>query len=105
MGARLYYPPKQQDWATLAVAEANTDGLPSPNGSNWLGTSRPSRVDIPSNGEIVCFGICLKQTSSSFEGMPQLWTTSPSTLAHVSGCHGPQPWYIGAMAVPMPDTL
>ena len=70
-----------------------------------LGTSRPSRVDIPSNGELVCFGVSLKQTSSSFEGMPQLWTTSPSTLAHVSGCHGPQPWHIGAMAVPMPDTL
>ena len=33
MGTRLYYPPKQQDWATLAVAEANTDGLPPPNGS------------------------------------------------------------------------
>ena len=81
------------------------DRLPSPNGSNWLGTSRPSRVDIPSNGELVCFGLCLKQTSSSFEGMPQLWTTSPSTLAHVSECHVPQPWHVGAMAVPMPDEL
>ena len=88
-----------------SASDGRGDRLPSPNGSNWLGTSRPSRVDIPSNGELVCFGVSLKQTSSSFERMPQLWTTSPSTLAHVSECHVPQPWHVGAMAVPMPDEL
>ena len=30
MGARLYYTAQQQERATLAVAEGNTDGLPSP---------------------------------------------------------------------------
>ena len=32
-------------------------------------------------------------------------TWPPGTIAHVSGCHVPQPWHVGPKAVPMPDAL
>ena len=79
MGARLHNSPKQHK---IAASDGRGDRLPSPNGSNWLGTSRPSRVDIPSNGELRCFGVSEANQLVIRENA----TTLDHLTQHVSPC-------------------
>ena len=61
------------------ASDCRGDRLPSPNGSNWLGTSRPSRVDIPSNGELICFEanqLVIRENATTLDHLTQ----------HVSPC-------------------